>query len=260
MIYFMPPEIWKYSPLLRSYTFFDRREQFVKTESVFGVWALIGVEAGAFDYEVGGERGHAMPGDLILGAPQQSIWRSATAKPISYHVLQWLFEDDDGWQPGKWPVQDATRLFANYAQMRAVHGKTDEFSRWRLQNLLADVLMLAWETRHAPPKVNDPTMRHAAQLLAERVGEVFSMSDVSSTVGLRPVQFTRRFRKAHGTTPIEYLTRLRLENARRLLIETDATLDEIAESCGWSSGYYLSEVFKRAHSMAPGQFRRLHRV
>ena len=245
--------------VLRSYTFYNRRDEFVRTLSTFEEWVLIGVESGAFDYDTGEERGHASPGDLLFAAPGVPLWRSAAQTPFTYHVLQFSLPDGD-WESGKWRVADTTRLFVDYALLRPLFGRNDEFARRRLENLLEDLLFLAWETRQAPPEASDPTMREAALLLGERMGQVFSMTDVSSAVGLRPVQFTRRFRKAHGATPIEYLTRLRLENARRLLIETDATLDEIAERCGWSSGYYLSSVFKNAFGMAPGHFRRLHRV
>ncbi len=259
----MAHDFWEYELCLRSYTFYERRPQFVNTRSTFGEWVLIAVESGAFDYDTGSERGQATPGDLVFASPHVPLWRSATASPFSYHVLQWSFENAPeaaAWLPGKWPVHNTTRLFEDYALLRPLYGRSDEYARRRVENLLEDILLLAWETRHAPPEVNDPTMRKAATLLRERAGEAFSMAEVSDAIGLKPVQFTRRFRKAHGTTPIEYLTKVRLENAQRLLIETDASLDEIATRCGWSSGYYLSDVFKKVFALAPGQFRRLHRV
>ncbi len=259
----MTSDIALFRTRLRSYTFYDRREQFVRTQSTFQEWVLIGVEIGSFDYEVGGERGHAVPGDLVLARPDQSPWRNATATPFTYHVLQWTFEDDlnaTAWTSRKWPVRDVSRLLADYALLRPLHGRSDDYARRRTENLLEDILLLAWETHHTTPEVNDPTMREAARLLRERAESAFSMAEISGAVGLKPVQFTRRFRKAHGVTPIEYLTQLRLETALRLLIESDATLDEIAKHCGWSSGYYLSDVFKNTFGIAPGQFRRLHRV
>lgn len=252
--------LWKSRSRLRSYTYYERREQFVRTLSSFNEWALIGVESGAFDYDTGREKGHALPGQLLLVAPHQPCWRSATITPFTYHVLQWRWDDDANWQAGLWPIRDTNRLFADYALLRPLFNRADEWAPMRIENLLEDILMLAWETRYEPQEINDPTMRQAAQLLRQRAGQAFAMSEVSNEVGLRPVQFTRRFRRAHGVTPIEYLTHLRLEKARHLLIETDEALDEIAHQCGWSSGYYLSDVYKTAYGLAPGKFRRLHRV
>jgi AraC-like DNA-binding protein len=260
-IYFMTSPDWQFRVRLRSYTFYDQREQFVNTRSIFGEWVLIGVEAGAFDYDTGTEKGQVQPGEVLLCTPHQVLWRSAIATPFTYHVLQWSFLEGSAlWTAGKWPVRDTARLRANYALLRSLYGLMDDFTRRRLENLLEDILLLTGEARHTPAGINDPTMRDAAHMLSQRAGDVFSMAEISDAVGLKPVQFTRRFRRAHGLTPIEYLTKMRLEIARRLLIETDASLDEIAERCGWSSGYYLSNVFKNAFGLAPGQFRRLHRV
>ena len=256
----MPDDKWEFWPQLRSYTFYDRRQQFVRTRSAFNEWALIGVESGAFDYDTGEEQGHALPGQLLFIAAQESCWRNATTTPFTYHVLQWRWASDVTWQAGLWPVRNTSRLFADYALLRPLFNRADDWARLRVENLLEDILMLAWETRHEGRESSDPTMRQAAQLLRERAGRAFAMSEVSNEIGLRPVQFTRRFRQAHGVTPIEFLTRLRLEKARQFLIETDFSLDEIACQCGWSSGYYLSDVFKKSYGLAPGKFRRLHRV
>ena len=57
------------------------------------------------------------------------------------------------------------------------------------------------------------------------------------------MQFTRRFRAAHGCNPIEHLTQIRLEKARKLLVESSRTLDEIA---AWSGLVWLAITAGRA--------------
>lgn len=86
------------------------------------------------------------------------------------------------------------------------------------------------------------------------------MSEVSRAVGLGAVQFTRRFRAAFGQNPIQFLTQVRIESAQRMLIETAEPLDEIAFCSGWSSGAYLSSLFKKKLGTTPGRFRKAHRV
>jgi transcriptional regulator GlxA family with amidase domain len=86
------------------------------------------------------------------------------------------------------------------------------------------------------------------------------MLSLSDSLGLSPVQFTRQFRKAMGTTPSECLASLRLHKARTMLLETGLTIQTIAERCGYGSGLYLSHVFAQHMKTSPGQFRKTHRV
>ncbi|MDF2721147.1 MAG: hypothetical protein K0Q59_822 [Paenibacillus sp.] len=59
-------------------------------------------------------------------------------------------------------------------------------------------------------------------------------------------------------TPSKYLTSLRLEKAKKLLAETNWTLDQISGSCGYQNGFYLSRVFKANCLVTPNQYRKEH--
>ena len=67
--------------------------------------------------------------------------------------------------------------------------------------------------------------------------------------------FYRQFQDATGRTPAAYLRVLRLEEARRLLTETDATIAAIAERCGFSSANYFALFFKRETGLTPTAWR-----
>jgi AraC-like DNA-binding protein len=263
MLYFMPP--WNFSIQLRAYTYYTGRSEFISTHGRFKEWVMVIPEAGEFDYEVDGEAGKVSFGDFVCAPPGGLFWRHVTSSWLTYHVLRWSWMRGEvlaqvEWKAGKWSVMDTARLRANFEILRPLVGLRDIYSLRRTEQLLADILMLAWEAKQAPPPVLDPTMREAARLLRERALGLLAMESVSNEVGLSPVQFTRRFRNAHGVTPIEYLTRVRLEHARTRLIMTGETLDNIAAQCGWASGQYLSKVFAAEVGMSPGRFRRLHRI
>lgn len=206
-------------------------------------------------------------GEFVCIAPHAPFRRHVT-KTLSYHVLQWWFLDESGakvlseevlWPLGKKFIRDLPRLQATLESLKSLPGKTDARSNRRRAHLLEELFYLAWKTQEEPG-TTDPLMHEAAHLLHQRAGEAFSMSEISNVFGLGPVQFTRRFRAAHGKNPIEYLTQIRLENAQRLLIETSLPLDEIAFRCGWSSGAYFAYVFKKQRRITPGTFRQSHRV
>ncbi|QBG47012.1 AraC family transcriptional regulator [Verrucomicrobia bacterium S94] len=61
-----------------------------------------------------------------------------------------------------------------------------------------------------------------------------------------------KFKKVFGRTPAEEIRRLRINKARKLLSETDMSMQEIAEACGYSSYNYLSLSFKQITGMPPG--------
>lgn len=85
-------------------------------------------------------------------------------------------------------------------------------------------------------------------------GEI-SMGDIAEELELSPASLTRRFRATFQMTPSEYLLSIRLDRARRELIETDLSIAEIAYNCGFSSQAHLTTRFSRAFGIAPAKFR-----
>jgi transcriptional regulator GlxA family with amidase domain len=68
--------------------------------------------------------------------------------------------------------------------------------------------------------------------------------------------FKRRFRKAVGMTPLEYVHAIRLEEAKSLLETSDATLDKLAEKVGYDDATFFSRLFRRSVGLTPAQYRR----
>jgi len=65
----------------------------------------------------------------------------------------------------------------------------------------------------------------------------------------------RRFKKYLAKTPKQFINEIRLENARRLLIETKLPIMEIAFRCGFSEHSYFSRQFKTLFGILPSQIR-----
>lgn len=67
----------------------------------------------------------------------------------------------------------------------------------------------------------------------------------------------RRFKQATGTTLIEYVQRLRIEEAKRLLETTPTAIDEISTEVGYEETAFFRRLFKRHTGLAPQEYRRL---
>lgn len=82
-----------------------------------------------------------------------------------------------------------------------------------------------------------------------------SIADLCSSLCVNQSHFSRVFVKETGVQPILYLTRLRLEEAVRLLNTTDLTISEISDRCGFDNSNYFSKVFRKHMGTSPRLFR-----
>lgn len=94
--------------------------------------------------------------------------------------------------------------------------------------------------------------------LHRNYGEPLTTAELSERAHLSVPQFERRFRRAFSTSPHQYLLRVRIENAARLLAETDQTVAEIAQICGFYDHSHFSRSFRKLMNAAPTAHRRRH--
>jgi AraC family transcriptional regulator len=95
------------------------------------------------------------------------------------------------------------------------------------------------------------TLTYIEQHLPERL-DVERLSEIS---GLSRAHFVRIFTRSVGQSPATYVANQRLRLAQRLLTATDATVLEVAASCGFADGNYFAKVFRRMTHSTPTAFR-----
>lgn len=78
--------------------------------------------------------------------------------------------------------------------------------------------------------------------------------------GLAARTFKRHFKDATGLAPIDYVQRLRIEDAKRRLERTDISADEISWQVGYQDAAFFRRLFKRTTGLTPGAYRRRFQV
>ena len=82
-----------------------------------------------------------------------------------------------------------------------------------------------------------------------------TIGDVSTHLGLSSNYASQLFKKETGSTYTKYLTNLRMEKAKTLLLQTDLSINEICEQVGYNDYFYFLKIFKKHFGISPGKYK-----
>ena len=101
-----------------------------------------------------------------------------------------------------------------------------------------------------------PLVTKAINYMNANYSETLTLDDLAERIYATKQTLNYHFKKDLGCTPMNYLLRLRLTKVKELLATTNRSIEEIAEACGFSSGNYLTLIFKQKEGISPSAYRR----
>jgi len=108
--------------------------------------------------------------------------------------------------------------------------------------------------------IEDRTVAAAMRFIRDQAAQGCTVADVLRHARVSRSFLERRFRHYLKRSPQSEIRAVQLSRVKQLLVETDFTLERIAESCGFKHPEYLSVLFKRLAGLTPGEFRKQHRT
>ncbi|MEU6090048.1 helix-turn-helix domain-containing protein [Streptomyces sp. NPDC047085] len=112
----------------------------------------------------------------------------------------------------------------------------------------------------APPSdrsgLSDRQLTAVRELMEQRLAEPLPIADLAAAASLSSSQFTRRFRASTGQSPHQFLLKLRLEGACRMLRTGSAPIAEVAVTCGFSHQEHLTRLMRARLGTTPAALRR----
>jgi AraC family transcriptional activator of pobA len=130
----------------------------------------------------------------------------------------------------------------------------------QLTLLLVDLARLAADVPGHLRLRDEPLLASVFDVIESRYGEPISLRDVADTVGLSSGHLTTVVGRRTGRTVQQWITERRMIEARRLLADTDLTVQAIATRVGYRDAGYLIRRFRAAHGVAPQEWRRAGRA
>ena len=130
---------------------------------------------------------------------------------------------------------------------------------------IAKVYLLKWHDEGQLPYATlvrrsfhaDSVVRRAEDWLHKHFREKHCITNVVELAGIPERSLKRRFKIATGTSLIEYIQNLRVEEAKRLLEQDSMAVDSICAETGYEDAAFFRRLFKRSTGLTPSQYRRM---
>lgn len=146
-------------------------------------------------------------------------------------------------------------LIARYAGSAAAQEVARLFAMQWHHDGLKPYIVFEGRVDHGDAEILD-----AQRWLAQHFSVANPVEEMIKRSRLATRTFKRRFTQATTVTPIAYVQRLRIEDAKRQLERTDAAVDEISWRVGYEDPAFFRRLFKRTTGLAPGAYRRRFRI
>jgi AraC family transcriptional regulator len=98
--------------------------------------------------------------------------------------------------------------------------------------------------------------RRVLEYIDAAIDSELTLDALAEIAGLNPFYFARAFRRQFGEPPHRFVLRRRIDQAKRLLSETDTPIVEIALSCGFASQSHFASAFHRQLGVTPSKYRK----
>jgi AraC-like DNA-binding protein len=197
----------------------------------------------------------------VLGSQAPGVFLSWRAHPLLYPFVG---DAAGGAQRLKVPLRErpswSERFSALDLELSRRRDGYREAVLSHLTLLLVEVSRLAADVVGDLRLKDEPLLAGVFGFVEEHYRDKVSLKDVARAMGLSPGHLTTAVRRKTGRTVLEWISERRMAEARRLLVETDLSVEEVGRRVGYGDAGYFARRFGRAHGATPLAWRRAGRL
>jgi AraC-like DNA-binding protein len=110
------------------------------------------------------------------------------------------------------------------------------------------------------PRKTSRLVQEAVFIMHENYETLTEIKDLAKNLSVTPQHLIHLFKENLQTTPLEYLNRLKLDKAKKLLMNSNLSIKEVAFASGFRSPHYFSRIFRLKEGCSPSEFaKNIHR-
>ncbi|CAH8283077.1 helix-turn-helix protein [Mariniflexile fucanivorans] len=96
--------------------------------------------------------------------------------------------------------------------------------------------------------------------IEDNISKKMSLKKLAEMSGMSDKQFQRYFKKNFNKSPIQFITDLKLDKSRELLLNSDFNIAEIADNLGFANPSYFAKIFKRKYHLTPKAYQKTYKI
>ncbi|MFH1499095.1 MAG: AraC family transcriptional regulator [Verrucomicrobiota bacterium] len=233
---------------------------YVHVKHVHPYWQIEWVVGQEFSIQIGRKTLHLRDGDIVLIPPQN--WHHLEhPEGKSGRSIKFVVEEmAEHYPPGIMARSPASALIHRaLGAAIALGNEPEDDVRVHIEHLISALLDIHY-ARLNPTGAESDLVREARKLIERAVaaGRPIKVNELAAELRCSTAYLNRVFRVHLGIPAKVFIDQHRFEIARRLLLETNLTITELADSLGFDDAFRFSRFFKRLSGESPSDFRKLH--
>ncbi len=129
-------------------------------------------------------------------------------------------------------------------------------AQWLTAHLLSKGHQISgWLERMSKASVTDPLLLRVLEYIEEHIGTDLSLEVLAREAGVSQFQFATVFQRQMGMSPNKHVHRLRMQNASRMLCESNRSVTEVALLCGFRTASHFGVAFQKHFGKRPLEYR-----
>ncbi len=239
-----------------------QQTEFEMTDGYQPLNSLFYLQKGSFFLKIGEKEEIARAGDLVFFDTETHFLRHVL-ETVEFLYIKLRKKDAD-----LFPLQ--TGIYKNLTEremedikivgtaVNAVGAKSLAVKNHYLNDLILSLSLRYEDAGATTPHM--PLLEKSMGYIRRNIASKILVEDLAKDAKTSVSSFQQKFKKATGCSVYDFLIQQRMQEAQRLLAETDYTVTEIAERCGYANTFYLCNAFKKHTGLTPTQFRHKNRT
>ena len=155
-----------------------------------------------------------------------------------------------------WTPPSISLLSDLMEQLYVLQSSHSPLSQYKTQAVLCDLFAHMLSTLNSENTITNP-VDVAKEIIHYNYNNNLAITELAKKVFLDPAYFSRLFKQETGLSPKEYVTKIRLEKAKKLLRSTNYSIKNISISVGYQDALYFSRLFVKNENCSPSDYRKL---